>query len=70
MGRARPHVPDRRPVPDLTDPDGHARRAYGENTLFLVRPDGYITTAATTPDPVTTALTGYFPTADASRAAA
>ncbi|MFH8347986.1 FAD-dependent monooxygenase [Streptomyces sp. NPDC018045] len=33
------------PAPDLLDPEGHARRAYGPG-LFLVRPDGYLAYAA------------------------
>ncbi|MFF2810550.1 FAD-dependent monooxygenase [Streptomyces sp. NPDC058000] len=35
------------PTPDLLDPDGHLRAAYGTTpTVFLIRPDGYVAVAA------------------------
>ncbi|MEU4208574.1 FAD-dependent monooxygenase [Streptomyces sp. NPDC026206] len=39
------------PTPDLRDPDGHAREAYGSG-LFLIRPDGYIALATDDPSDV------------------
>ncbi|MFB6565977.1 FAD-dependent monooxygenase [Streptomyces noursei] len=45
------------PTPDLLDPDGHLRAAYGTTpTVFLIRPDGYIAVAAP-PEEATAALT-------------
>ncbi|MFJ5948012.1 FAD-dependent monooxygenase [Streptomyces noursei] len=44
------------PTPDLLDPDGHLRAAYGTTpTVFLIRPDGYIAVAAP-PEEATAAI--------------
>ncbi len=43
------------PTPDLRDPDGHARAAYGKG-LFLIRPDGYIALATDDPSDVSAYL--------------
>ncbi|MER7984131.1 FAD-dependent monooxygenase [Streptomyces noursei] len=45
------------PTPDLLDPDGHLRAAYGTTpTVFLIRPDGYVAVAAP-PEEATAAIT-------------
>ncbi|MFC6062604.1 FAD-dependent monooxygenase [Streptomyces ochraceiscleroticus] len=51
-------------TPDLTDPESHAQQAYGPG-LFLIRPDGYVTVAATEPGPVAAELGRHFPSVTA-----
>jgi hypothetical protein len=43
-------------VPDV-DAGGHARAAYGESSLFVIRPDNYVGMA--TNDPGASAVIGY-----------
>ncbi|MCK7623026.1 FAD-dependent monooxygenase [Streptomyces sp. RS10V-4] len=51
------------PAPDLLDPHGHLRSAYGPApTVFLIRPDGYLALATpppSAPTALTEALTSY-----------
>ncbi|WP_030609529.1 FAD-dependent oxidoreductase [Streptomyces sclerotialus] len=56
-------------TPGLLDAAGHARQAYGDDGLFLVRPDGYVTVAATEAAPVAAALARHFPATGTARAA-
>jgi hypothetical protein len=41
----------------ITDTSGHARKAYADHGLFLVRPDGYCAIATHDPDDVRAYLT-------------
>ncbi|WP_052863811.1 FAD-dependent monooxygenase [Streptomyces niger] len=58
------------PAPDLLDAADHARQAYGDGGLFLVRPDGYVAVAAAGPGPVAAALARHFPAAPGTARAA
>ncbi|MGW2325290.1 FAD-dependent oxidoreductase [Streptomyces sp. NPDC001700] len=64
LGGAEPPAPGRAsvrtyrvggPAPDLLDPDGHIRAGYGDQGVFVIRPDGYL---GYTGDP-TAEMTGY-----------
>lgn len=64
LGGAEPPAPGRAsvvtyraggPAPDLLDPDGHIRAGYGDQGVFVIRPDGYVGYAADRADD----MTGY-----------
>ncbi|MFF7654986.1 FAD-dependent monooxygenase [Streptomyces sp. NPDC007983] len=71
LGGAEPPAPGRAsvvayrvggPAPDLLDPDGHIRDGYGDQGVFVIRPDGYVGCAADRAADRTDEMTGYLAT--------